>query len=112
GRVVTEALTVHPFSPVTVTCKLLAVVTGIEGVVASFHTRRPSDLEAVRVVEGTEQLRSSPLLSAIAATGTELSSVVVTEALAVHPFSPATVTVKVSAVVTVIEAVVAPFDQR
>ena len=48
----------------------------------------------------------------IDAPGKVLSNVVVTLAVDIHPFSPVTVTVNVPAVFTVIEAVVAPVDQR
>jgi hypothetical protein len=52
-----------------------------------------------------------PVLLVIPAVGAVLSSVVLTLALAVHPLLPVAVTVKVPAVLTVMDAVVAPVLQ-
>lgn len=57
------------------------------------------------------QLNASPLLLLILAVGAVLFSVVVTEFDAVQPLEPVTVTVKVFAVVTVIDCVDAPVLQ-
>ena len=53
-----------------------------------------------------------PVLLVIDAVGAVLSSVVVALVVAVHPLAPVTVTVNVSAVLTVIDAVVAPVDHK
>ena len=58
------------------------------------------------------QLSASPLSFVMAATGVVLSRVVVTLADEVQPLAPVTVTLKVPAVLTVIDAVVAPVDHR
>jgi uncharacterized membrane protein len=52
------------------------------------------------VVFGTEQLNASPLLFEIAAIGTVLSKVVVTDAVSEQPLALVTVTVNVPAVLT------------
>ena len=67
---------------------------------------------AVNVVPGIVQFNARPLLLLILAAGAVLSSVVVALAVAVHPLAPVTVTVNVPAVLTVIEAVVAPVDHK
>jgi hypothetical protein len=58
------------------------------------------------------QLSPKPLLFDIAAVGALPSKVVVALAVEVQPFEPVTVTVNVPAVVTLVAAVVAPFDHK
>jgi hypothetical protein len=58
------------------------------------------------------QLNASPLLFDMDAPGAILSNVVVTLAVEVQPLAPVIVTVNVPAVLTVIEAVVAPVDHK
>jgi hypothetical protein len=58
------------------------------------------------------QLNARPLLFAMNAPGAILSNVVVTLAVEVQPLAPVIVTVNVPAVLTVIEAVVAPVDHK
>ena len=67
---------------------------------------------AVNVVVGTVQLNARPLLSLIPEVGGVLSNVVVTLEETVHPFDPVTVTVKVPAVLTLIDEVMAPVDHE
>ena len=67
---------------------------------------------AVNVVFGIAQLNARPLLLVIVAPGAVLSNVVVTLAADVHPLAPVTVTLNVPAVLTVIDAVVAPVDHK
>ena len=106
--VVSLAVAVQPFAPVTVTVHVPAVVTVIEAVVAPvLHKYVPPPL-AVSVVLGTAQVSAKPLSLEMDAFGVVLSNVVVTLAVAVQPFAPVTVTVHVPAVVTVMDAVVAP----
>jgi hypothetical protein len=64
------------------------------------------------VVLGVLQSKAKPLLFAIAAVGVVLSNVMVAVAAEVQPFEAVTVTVKIPAVLTVVAAVVAPFDHR
>ena len=110
--VLTLATEVHPLAPVTVTVKVPAVETVIDEVVAPvFHRKDPLPL-AVKVVEGMVQLKSRPLLFAIEAPGSVLSSVVEAVAEDVQPLAPVTVTVNVPDVDMVMAAVVAPVDQR
>jgi hypothetical protein len=59
-----------------------------------------------------EQLNTNPLSFAMDAVGSVLSRVVVALAVEVQPFEPVTVTVNVPAVVTLVAAVVAPFDHK
>jgi hypothetical protein len=63
------------------------------------------------VVDGVVQLKASPLLLLILAVGAELLSVVVTDDDAVQPLEPVTVTVKVPAVVTLMDSVEDPVLQ-
>ena len=65
---------------------------------------------AVKVVLGTKQVSANPLLAVIPDAGGILFRVVVTLDETVQPLTPVTVTVKVPAVVTLIEEVVAPVD--
>ena len=58
------------------------------------------------------QLSPKPLLFDIAAVGALPSKVVVALAVEVQPFEPVTVTVNVPAVVTLVAAVVSPFDHK
>ena len=67
---------------------------------------------AISVVLGVAQLNPSPLLLLIEAAGAVLSSVVVTLLVAVHPLAAVTVTEKVPAVLTAMDAVVAPVLHR
>ena len=67
---------------------------------------------AVNVVFGIVQFNARPLLLLIVAPGAVLSNVVVTLAADVHPLAPVTVTLNVPAVLTVIDAVVAPVDHK
>ena len=67
---------------------------------------------AVKVVDGTVQLKARPLSLVIEAPGKVLSKVVLTLAIEVQPLAPVTVTVNVPAVETVIAAVVEPVFQR
>ena len=67
---------------------------------------------AVNVVDGIVQVRARPLSFVIDAPGTVLSRVVVALADEEQPLSPVTVTLKVPAVLTVIDAVVAPVDHK
>ena len=59
-----------------------------------------------------EQLNNNPLSFAMDAVGSVLSNVVVALAVEVQPLEPVTVTVNVPAVVTLVAAVVAPFDHK
>ena len=61
---------------------------------------------------GVLQSSAKPLLLAIAAVGVVVSKVVVALAVDVQPFDADTVTVYVPAVVTLVAAVVAPFDHK
>ena len=61
---------------------------------------------------GVLQSSAKPLLFEIAAVGALPSKVVVALAVDVQPFEPVTVTVNVPAVLTVVAAVVAPFDHK
>ena len=61
---------------------------------------------------GVLQSSAKPLLLLMAAVGALPSKVVVALAVDVQPFEPVTVTVNVPAVLTVVAAVVAPFDHR
>ena len=88
------------------------VITVIDAVVAPVDQRKVPLPVAVNVVDGVVQFNARPLLFEMDAPGKVLSNVVVALAVDVHPFSPVTVTVNVPAVFTVIEAVVAPVDQR
>jgi len=63
-------------------------------------------------VLGIAQLNASPLLLLIEAIGTVLSKVVVALFVAVHPLAEVTVTVYVSASLTVMAGVVAPVDHE
>jgi len=106
--VVTLACDVHPFAPVTVTVNVPAVLTVIDGVVCTgvvFHEYDTPPL-AVRVVVVVLQFKASPLSLLIVAVTVVLSNVVLTLVCAVHPLAPVTVTVKVPAVLTVIDGVV------
>ena len=67
---------------------------------------------AVNVVECVVQFSARPWLLLIDAPGTVLSNVVVTLAVDVQPLAPVTVTVKVPAVLTVIDAVVSLVDHK
>ena len=67
---------------------------------------------AVNVVDGIAQDNARPGLLAIDAPGTVLFNVVVTLAVDVQPLAPVTVTVKVPAVLTVIDAVVSLVDHK
>ncbi len=64
------------------------------------------------MVLGIVQFKARPLSLLILAVGTVLSSVIVASTVAVHPLAPVTVTVNVPAVLTVIDAVVAPVDHK
>ena len=59
-----------------------------------------------------EQLNTNPLSFAMDAVGSVLSRVVVALAVEVQPFEPVTVTVNVPDAVTLVAAVVAPFDHK
>jgi hypothetical protein len=106
--VVTLVLAVQPLLPVAVTVKVPAVVTVMDAVVAPVLQLYVAPPLAVKVVDGVVQLNASPLLLLIDGLGAVLSSVVLTLVLAVQPLLPVAVTVKVPAVVTVMDDVVAP----
>jgi hypothetical protein len=106
--VVTLVLAVQPLLPVTVAVKVPAVLTVMDEVVAPVLQLYVAPPLAVKVVDGVVQLNASPLSLLIDGLGAVLSSVVLTLVLAVQPLLPVAVTVKVPAVVTVMDAVVAP----
>jgi hypothetical protein len=106
--VVTLVLAVQPLLPVTVAVKVPAVLTVMDEVVAPVLQLYVAPPLAVKVVDGVAQVNASPLLLLMDADGAVLSSVVLTLVLAVQPLLPVAVTVKVPAVLTVMDAVVAP----
>ena len=107
--VVTLAVDVQPFAPVTVTVHVPAVVTVIHCVVAPvLHEYDAAPAGAHSVVLGTAHVSARPLSFEIDAPGVVLSNVVVTLAVDVQPFAPVTVTDHVPAVDTVMHCVVAP----
>ena len=90
--VVTLAVAVQPFSPVTVTINVPAVLTTILEVVSPIPHKYVPVPVAVKVVLGVAQFNAKPLLFVIKSDGVVLSKLTATLAVAVQPLAVETVT--------------------
>jgi hypothetical protein len=102
----------QPLAFVTVTLYVPEVVTLIDCVVAPFDQRYDAALDAVSVTEPPAQNVVGPPAVIVGVAGIALTVTVVAAEVALQPLAFVTVTLNEPEVVTLIDCVVAPFDQR
>src|SRR5712691_8530582 len=101
----------HPLASVTVTLELPLALTVIDDVVAPFDQRYEVPLDAVSVTLPPAQNVVGPP-AVMLAVGLALTVTAVGVDVALHPLASVTVTLELPLALTVIDDVVAPFDQR
>jgi hypothetical protein len=110
--VVAAEVALQPLAFVTITLYWPEVVTMIDCVFAPFDQRYPLDAGAVSVTEPPAQNVGEPLVPMTGVDGFALTVTVVAAEFALQPLAFVIVTLYWPDVVTLIDCVVAPFDQR